>query len=134
MGPMHSRCFSEFCKSVLEIDIVKYIQVSGDCGITVQKGVHFDSTYASTPRQNSTRLRMVIMVRFKMRRLAFDISMAYRNVEPPESQKIAIRYPNGLQRFKTIDGIRHELFMVLIKICMVIQLREGTGKRQETRD
>ena len=31
-----------------------------------QKGVHFDSTYASTPSQNSTRLLMAIMVRFRM--------------------------------------------------------------------
>ena len=88
--------------------------VAGHAG-NLQKGVHFDSTYASTPSQNSTRLLMAIMVRFRMRRMSFDISMAYCNAELPEGQKIAIRYPNGFQRFKTIDGIRHELFMVLIR-------------------
>ena len=50
-----------------------------------------------------------------MRRLAFDISITYCNAELPENQKIAIRYPNRLQRFKTIDGKRQELFMVLIR-------------------
>ena len=88
--------------------------VAGHSG-NLQKGVHFDSTYASTPSQNSTRLLMAIMVRFRMRRLAFDISMAYCNADLPDGQKIAIRYPNGFKRFKTIDGINHELFMVLIR-------------------
>ena len=32
--PRHSRLFSELCKGVLEIDIVKQTQVLGDCAIT----------------------------------------------------------------------------------------------------
>ncbi len=80
------------------------LTVAGHAG-NLQKDVHFDSTCASTPSQNLTRLLMTIMVQFKMKKLVFDISMSHCNAELPESHKIAIRYPNGLQRFKTIDGL-----------------------------
>ena len=81
----------------------------------LQKGIHYDKTYASTPNQNSTKLLQAIMVKYRMRRLAFDIFMAYANAELPEKEFIAVRYPAGFKRYRTVNGKKEELFMALIK-------------------
>ena len=43
----------------------------------MQKGVHFDKTYASTPIQHTCKMLQAIMVKHKLHRLTFDIKMAY---------------------------------------------------------
>lgn len=83
----------------------------------VQKGVHFDKTFAATPREDSVRILQAIMVKFKMFRKAFDIKQAYCNAKLEPGQMLAVRYPDGLRRFSEPDqdGHREELFMVLQK-------------------
>ena len=81
----------------------------------LQKGIHYDKTYASTPNQNSSRLLLAIMVRYRMKQLAFDVSMAYANANLPKNEYVAVRYPAGFKRYKTVNGKQVELFMALIK-------------------
>jgi len=78
----------------------------------MQKGVHFDKTYASTPDQFSSRILQAIMVRYRMKRMAFDIEQAYCQAGLPKEKRIAVRYPDG---FKRHNEKGEELFMVLNK-------------------
>ena len=50
-----------------------------------------------------------------MKRLTFDIFMAYANAGLPENEFIALRYPDGFKRYRTVNGEQEELFMALIK-------------------
>ena len=77
----------------------------------MQRGVHFDKTYASTPNQHTSKIMQAIMVRHKLRRLTFDIKQAYCQAKMPDDQLIAIRYPEGFRRYDDQTG--EELFMVL---------------------
>ena len=88
--------------------------IAGHAG-NLQKGIHYEKTYASTPSQNSTRLLQAIMVKYRMRRLAFDVEMAYPNADLPKHEHIAVRYPDGFKRYRTVNGRREELYMALIK-------------------
>ena len=80
----------------------------------MQKGVHYDKTYAATPNQHSARILQAIMVRYGMKRLAFDITMAYCNAKLPPDQAVAVRYPNGFRRYKKVNGMSVELYMALM--------------------
>ena len=84
----------------------------------MQKGVHYDKTYAATPNQQSARILQAIMIRYGMKRLAFDITMAYCNAKLPPDQAVAVRYPNGFRRYKKVNGMSVELYMaVILRSC-----------------
>lgn len=76
----------------------------------MQRGVHFDRTYASTPNQHTSKILQAIMVKYRLRRLTFDIKQAYCQAMMPDSQLISIRYPEGFRRY---DNDGQELFMLL---------------------
>ena len=78
----------------------------------MQPGVHFDRTYSSTPVQYSSKILQALMVKYKLRRLAFDIKMAYCHAKIPKEQLIAVRYPEGFRRYNEAG---EELFGILRK-------------------
>ena len=78
----------------------------------MQKGIHFDRTYASTPVQHSTKILQELMVKEKLKRLAFDIKQAYCQADLPSHERIAVRYPEGFRRYNEKS---EELFMMLKK-------------------
>jgi hypothetical protein len=65
----------------------------------MQRGVHYDKTFAATPGQNSSRILQAMLVRNKWKRLTWDIKMAYCWAEVPSSDLFAIKYPKGFERF-----------------------------------
>lgn len=77
----------------------------------MQKGVHFEKTYASTPNQHTSKILQAIMVKYRLRRLTFDIKQAYCQAMMPDDQLIAVRYPEGFRRYDDQTG--EELFMLL---------------------
>jgi hypothetical protein len=79
----------------------------------LQKGIHFDKTFSSTPNQHTSRILQAMMVKEKMKRMAMDIKMAYCNADMPNDQLIAVRYPSGFTRTDAETG--EELYMILRK-------------------
>jgi hypothetical protein len=78
----------------------------------MQKGVHFDKTYASTPDTHATRMLQAMVVKYGLYRAAFDIEQAYCQAGMPEDERVAVRYPAGFKRY---DSEGKELFMLLIR-------------------
>ena len=78
----------------------------------MQKGVHFDKTFAASPNSNSSRLLQALMVYRRWKRLSFDIKQAYIHADLPPGHLIAVRYPDGFKRF---DSQGNELYMLLRK-------------------
>jgi site-specific DNA-cytosine methylase len=79
----------------------------------MQKGVHYDKTYASCPDPHATRMLQAMVVRYGMIRAAFDIEQAYCQAPMPENEQVAVRYPKGFQRVHPVTG--EELFMLLVR-------------------
>ena len=77
----------------------------------MQKGVHYDKSFAPTPTQHSSRVLLAVMVKNGLVILTFDVSQAYVQAILPENERIAIRYPEGFRRFHPETG--EELFAIL---------------------
>ena len=76
----------------------------------VQKGVHYEETFASTPTAATTRIVQALATGHNWKRFAFDISAAFLWASRGEDL-IAIKYPPGFRRF---DPITHEeLYLVV---------------------
>jgi len=58
----------------------------------MQRGVHYDQTFAATPGQHSSRVLQAIMVRNKYKRLAWDIKQAYCWAEVDSNELFAVKY------------------------------------------
>ena len=78
----------------------------------MQKGIHYDKTFAATPGQNASRILQAILVRFKWKRKCFDIKQAYCWAKLPDDKLIALKYPKGFERY---DEKGNELYIVLRK-------------------
>ena len=74
------------------------------------KGVHFFETFAATPREDTERILQALMVMRNLKRRSCDVEKAYCWAKLAEDQKIALRYPKGLEQF---DDDGNELFMVM---------------------
>ena len=88
----------------------------------MQKGVHYDKSFAPTPTQHSSRLLMAVMIKFGLYILTFDVSQAYVQAILPENEQIAVRYPDGFKRFHPQTG--EELFAM---ICSGLRSTTMTG-------
>lgn len=78
----------------------------------MQKGVHYDKTYASCPDTHATRMLQAMVVKYGLIRSAFDIEQAYCQASMPENEQVAVRYPQGFTR-RNSEG--EELFMLLVR-------------------
>ena len=78
----------------------------------VQKGIHFNETFASTstPSTATTRVMQAMAVGHNLYRHAFDISAAFLWASR-EPELIAIKYPPGFRRFH--PDTKEELFIVV---------------------
>ena len=94
-----------------EVDRYKTRMALAGHGGNMQRGIHYDKTYSSTPRQHTCKGLQAMMVRLKLLRLAFDIKMAYCRAKLPDEHKIAVRYPEGFRRYH--PDTQEELFMIL---------------------
>ena len=65
--------------------------VAGHPG-NMQKGIHYDKTFAATPGQNASRILQAILVRYKWKRKCFDIKQAYCWAKLPDDKLIALKY------------------------------------------
>ena len=79
----------------------------------MQKGKHFDKTFAATPRENTSRFMCALVVLLNLFRGAFDITKAYCWADRPPNQLLALKYPDGFQEFDPTTG--EELFIILRK-------------------
>ena len=97
------------------------------------KGVDYDDVFSPSPNQNTARLMQALLVKNNLKRLCWDIKLAYCNAPLYNNELIAIRYPRGYERFRGQDGSRkEEEFMVLRKN---IYGHPAAGKQwAETRD
>lgn len=78
----------------------------------MQKGVHFDETFASTPNANTMRILMALMCHENLHQLCYDIKMAYCWAELEDGDRICVKYPKGFERYAANGD---ELFMILEK-------------------
>ena len=78
----------------------------------VQRGLHYDKTFAATPCQNSSRILQALLVRNRWSRLTWDIKQAYCWAEVPDNELFALKCPKGFERFDK-DG--NPLYMVVRK-------------------
>ena len=81
----------------------------------MQKGVHYDQTFAPTPNQHSMRMLHAMFVRKRTwKRKSFDIKQAYCWAQIPGNKLVAVKYPKGFERYWYDDeGNRHESYIVL---------------------
>ena len=96
---------------------------------SMQKGVHYDKTYAACPIHYSSKLLQGLMVRLKLKRLTFDISQAYCHGELPDQERIILRYPSGFRRW---DENGTEIFAMLAKNSYGIP--QGAHRWEKTRN
>ena len=79
----------------------------------MQKGVHYDKTFAATPRENTARFICALVVLLNLFRGAFDITKAYCWADRPKDKLLALKYPDGFQEYHPETG--EELFLILRK-------------------
>ena len=72
----------------------------------VYKGVHYTETFSAAPDLNSTRFLQVIGLMEGMERLCWDVKTAFLNADCADSEKVPLRYPEGLRpkRFNPETG------------------------------
>ena len=88
--------------------------VAGHRG-NMQKGIHYDQTFAPTPNQHSMRMLQALYVRnSSWSRKCFDIKQAYCWAKIPGNKLLAVKYPKGFERYRVDEnGVKHELYIVL---------------------
>ena len=79
----------------------------------MQKGVHFNETYAATPQEDTCRLIVCLAVQYNLQRRSYDVAKAYCCADIPPKERNILCYPDGFKRFDKIT--REELFMVGLK-------------------
>ena len=88
------------------------IAVKGHPG-NMTKGIHFNETYAATPKENSSRVLCALVVLMNLTRLCFDITKAYCWANLPPGELIALRYPDGYQQYD--PDTNEELYIIMRK-------------------
>ena len=79
----------------------------------MKKGVHFNETFAATPRESTTRLLQALVVLLNLSRLSFDITKAYCWADLPPEERIALKYPSAFKEYDHVTG--EELYLVQLK-------------------
>jgi hypothetical protein len=79
----------------------------------LQKGVHYDLTYAATPQPNTSRILVALCVLLAWYRVAFDIKMAYCWAHLENNKFMGVKYPPGYERYHPETG--EPLYMLLLK-------------------
>ena len=127
-GYTQAQCEAEGCKGKA-VPLGTYYEVKfGDNGQQVKKktriavkghpgnmtkGVHFNETFAATPKENSSRILCGLVVLLNLTRLCFDITKAYCWAELPPGELIALRYPDGYKQYD--PETNEELFIIMRK-------------------
>jgi hypothetical protein len=88
------------------------IAIQGHPG-NMQKGVHYNETFAATPRESTARIMCALVVMLNLVRRAFDITKAFCWADRLKGDFIALKYPDGFKQFHKTTG--EELFIVLRK-------------------
>lgn len=82
------------------------------------KGIDYDEVFAAAPNQNTSRVLQALTVQLGLHRKAWDIKLAYCWAELPESQMVALKYPQGYEQFRDHgNGKREPEYIVLRKNC-----------------
>ena len=79
----------------------------------MQKGVHFNETYAATPQEDTGRLLVCLAVQYNLQRRSYDVAKAYCCADIPPEERNILCYPDGFKRFDKIT--REQLFMIGLK-------------------
>ena len=77
----------------------------------MQKGVHYDETYAPTPNMNSTKILMGLVGLKNLYQKCFDIHKAYTWSALDPKDLLILKYPKGLERFHL--ETKEELFIIM---------------------
>ena len=81
----------------------------------MKKGVDYDEVFAPAPNQNTARTLTAMTVRTGLHRKAWDIKLAYCWADLPPGAQIALKYPNGFERYRRNGRVQEEEFIVLRK-------------------
>jgi hypothetical protein len=76
----------------------------------MQKGIHFNETFASTPSEDSQRFLTCLTVALDLKRKTGDVEKAYCWASLPPGELIAVRYPDVYKRFNQAG---EELYMIM---------------------
>ena len=79
----------------------------------MKKGIHFNETFAATPREYTGRLLQALVVQLNLSRLCFDITKAYCWADLPPNERIALKYPSAFQEYDPETG--EELYLIQLK-------------------
>jgi hypothetical protein len=88
------------------------IAIQGHPG-NMQKGVHYNETFAATPRESTARIMCALVVLLNLVRRAFDITKAFCWADRLDGDFIALKYPDGFKQYHKTTG--EELFIILRK-------------------
>ena len=110
--PLSVICDHKYDKEGILDRLKVRMAIAGHPG-NMQRGVHYDQTFAATPGQHSSRILQAIMVRNKYKRLAWDIKQAYCWAEVASNELFAVKYPKGFERYEVVDGVKKPLYMVV---------------------
>ena len=79
----------------------------------MQKGIHYDRTFAATPKDHTGCILQALLVKRKMRRRAWDIKQAYCHAKLDECEFLAVRYPPGFEHYHPVTG--EPLYLLLVR-------------------
>jgi hypothetical protein len=79
----------------------------------MKRGIHFTETFTPTPREDTARVIIALVVLFNLKRKTGDVEKAYCWAKLPPGDLIAVRYPPRLRRYH--QQTKEELYMVLRK-------------------
>jgi site-specific DNA-cytosine methylase len=88
------------------------IAIQGHPG-NMQKGIHYNETFAATPRESTARIMCAMVVYLNLVRRAFDITKAFCWADRLKGDLMALKYPEGYKQFHKETG--EELFIILRK-------------------
>lgn len=77
----------------------------------MQKGVHYNETYAPTPNMNTTRMLMALVVKENLSQKCWDVVKAYTWRKMKDSELLILKYPTGFERYDPQTG--EPLFMIM---------------------
>ena len=81
----------------------------------MKKGIHYAVVFSASPQVAVGRILKAASVHSGMTPFVFDVRAAYLHAEAEEHMQIPVSYPKGRKRYKTINGVKTELFALVVK-------------------
>ena len=81
----------------------------------MKKGIHYAVVFSASPTVAVGRIMEAASVHTGMTPFMFDVHAACLYADAEEDMRIPVSYPKGRKRFKVINGVKTELFALVVK-------------------